>query len=146
MVKAVCDLVGCAIEDAVGCLLGDPIGMVNPIAILESLAFLRNLGQPLSLCVCVVPEVEEENQEDQSVETNNVEKNRELVGAVLHEDELTNVDSHHHKLNQLDGGHVFLPPQVLLIGRPHSTHSIVGVHEDVDTAVQHGMEGSHTTC
>jgi hypothetical protein len=46
---------------------------------------------------------------------------------------------------QLDGGHVFLPPQVLLIGRPHSTHSIVGVHEDVDKAVQHGMEGSHTT-
>lgn len=105
MVKAVCDPVGCAIKDAVGCLLGDPVGMVNTIgmvstvAILESLAVLRNLGQPLSLCVCVVPEVEEENQEDQSVETNNVEKNRELVGAVLHEDELANVDSHHHKLN-----------------------------------------------
>ncbi len=46
---------------------------------------------------------------------------------------------------QLDGGHILLPPQVLLVGRSHGGESIVGVHYDMDGAVQQGMEGSQAT-
>lgn len=47
---------------------------------------------------------------------------------------------------QLNGGHVLLPPEELLIGWAHSRQGIVGVHDHMDTAVQQGMEGSQTTC
>lgn len=47
----------------------------------------------------MVIKVEEKKQEDQSIQANDVEENRELVRAVFHEEKLTDMGSHHHKLN-----------------------------------------------
>lgn len=55
------------------------------------------------------------------------------------------MSGHHHKLNQLDGGHILFPPQVLLVGGSQCGESIVGVHDDMDDAVQEGVESSQTT-
>lgn len=46
--------------------------------------------------------------------------------------------------NQLDSGHVLLPPKVLLKVRSGCSEAVVGVHDDVDRRVHHGVEGTHS--
>lgn len=48
--------------------------------------------------------------------------------------------------NQLDGRHVFFPPQKLLEAWPCCRKAIVEVHDDMDSGVHHGVEGAHSTC
>lgn len=60
---------------------------------------LQHFGQPLSLGVGVVPEVEEEEQENQAVQADDVDEDRELVGAIRDEEILGDVAGHHHKLD-----------------------------------------------
>lgn len=77
----------------VGVSIHDSIGVVGPCL---SLQYFR---QPLTLGVGVVPEVEKEEQENQAVRANDVDKDGELVGAVLHEKVLGDVGGHHNKLD-----------------------------------------------
>lgn len=61
-----------------------------------------------------------------------------------------NDDTKHHRrstgrMYQLDGGHVFLPPQKLLEAWSSSREAVVEVHDDMDGRVHHGMERSHST-
>lgn len=60
---------------------------------------LQNFRQPLAFGVGVVPEVEEEEQENQAIQANDVDKDGELVIAVLHEEILGDVSGHHNKLD-----------------------------------------------
>lgn len=60
---------------------------------------LQHFRQPLALGVGVVPEVEEEEQENQAIQANDVNEDRELVWAVLHEEILGDVAGHRDKLN-----------------------------------------------
>lgn len=60
---------------------------------------LQYFGQPLAFGVGVVPEVEEEEQENQAIQADDVDEDRELVGAVLHEEILGDVGGHHNKLD-----------------------------------------------
>lgn len=71
----------------------DSIGVVRPCLILQ------NLWQPLALGVGVVPEVEEKEQENQAVRADDVDKDGELVWAVLHEEVLGDVGGNHDKLD-----------------------------------------------
>lgn len=47
--------------------------------------------------------------------------------------------------HQLNGSHVFLPPQEFLEAWSSSSKAIVEVHDDVDRAVHHSMERTHST-
>ena len=46
---------------------------------------------------------------------------------------------------QLNGGEVFLPPQVLLVVGAHSGQTVVRVHDNMDHAVEQGVECPHPT-
>lgn len=46
---------------------------------------------------------------------------------------------------QLNGSHVLLPPEKLLEAWSSSRQAIVGIHDDVNKRVHHGMEGAHST-
>lgn len=65
----------------------------------EACSILKGFGQPLTLGVCMVVEIEEKDQEYEPIQPNDVEEYWELVRAILHEKKLANVDGHHHKLN-----------------------------------------------
>lgn len=78
-------MVGVAVHDAV-CMVGPRLG-------------LQDFRQPLAFGVGVVPEVEEEEEEDEAVQTNDVDEDGELVGAVAHEEVLRDVRGHHDKLD-----------------------------------------------
>ena len=45
----------------------------------------------------------------------------------------------------MDGGEVLLPPQKLLVGRAQGRQAVVGVHDDVDDTVEHGVKRALTT-
>lgn len=77
----------------IGASIHDTIGVVSPRL------SLQHFRQPLALGVGVVPEVEEEKQENQAVQANDVDEDGELVGAVLHEEVLRDVSGHHNKLD-----------------------------------------------
>lgn len=64
---------------------------------------LQHLGQPFSLGVGVVPEVEEKEQENQAVQADDVDEDGKLVGAIRNEEILGDVAGHHNKL-YLGGG------------------------------------------
>lgn len=68
-------------------------------AIQEVCSILKDLGQPLTLSVCMVVKIKEKNQEYEPIQPDDVEEHRELVGALLHEEELANMSGHHQKLN-----------------------------------------------
>ena len=80
---------------------------VNAGIILKSFAILGMLWKPLAFDVSMEVEVEEEEQEHHSIEPNDVQEDGELVGTVLHEEDLADVDGHHHKLD-LGKGRAFL--------------------------------------
>lgn len=46
---------------------------------------------------------------------------------------------------ELDGGHVFLPPQIFLELRSRSRQEVVEIHDDMDTCVNHGVERPHSS-
>lgn len=121
------------------------VSIHNSVCVVSPRLSLQHFRQPLALGVGVVPEVEEEEQENQAIQANDVDKDGELVGAVLHEEILGNVAGYHDKLDQLDCSEVFLPPQVLLVAGTEGSQAIVRVHEDVDNTVQQSMKGSLAT-
>lgn len=75
-----------------GVAIHDAVGVVRPRA------RLQHFGQPLSLGVGVVPEVEEKEQENQAVQADDVDEDRELVVAIRDEEILGDVTGHHNKL------------------------------------------------
>lgn len=117
---------------------GGPIGL----AVEARLGVL--LGQPLSLHVCLVPEVGEEHKEEGAIHPDEVDEQGYLVVTAVHEVILGDVEGHHHKLNQLDGGHVLLPPEELLEAWSSRRQAVVRVHDDVDDAIHHGMERAYS--
>lgn len=50
-----------------------------------------------------------------------------------------------HWTYQLNSSEIFLPPQVLLVARAHSSQAIVRVHDNMDNTVKQGVECAHTT-
>lgn len=52
---------------------------------------MEYFGKSLALGVGVIVEVEEQDQEDQPIKTDDVEEDGELVGTLLHEEELADV-------------------------------------------------------
>lgn len=78
-------------------MIGIPIN--NSIGVVCPCLCLQNFRKPLALCVSVVPEVKEEEEEDQTIEADDVDENRKLIGAVLYEEILGDVGGHHHKLD-----------------------------------------------
>lgn len=75
------------------------VSIHNSIAVVCPCLILQYFRQPLALGVGVVPEVEEEEQENQAVRADDVDKDGELVGAVLCEEILGDVACHHNKLD-----------------------------------------------
>lgn len=45
----------------------------------------------------------------------------------------------------LQGGEIFLPPEILLKAGSEGTEQVVGVHDDVDKSVQQAEEGTVST-
>ena len=82
----------------VGVAVHDAVGVVSPGLV------LHRLGEPLALGVGMVPEVQEEQQEDEPVEANDVDEDRELIGAVLQKEILADMCGYHHKLDLQRGG------------------------------------------
>lgn len=121
------------------------VSIHNSVGVVCPCLSLQHFRQPLALGVGVVPEVEEEEQENQAVETDDVDEDGELVWAVLHEEILGDVAGYHNKLDQLNGREVFLPPQVLLVVGAHCRQAIVRVHDNVDDTVEQGVECTQTT-
>lgn len=78
-------------------MIGVPIN--NSIGVVRPCLCLQHFGKPLALSVSVVPEVKEEEEEDQTVEGDDVDEDRELIGAILDEEILGNVGGHHHELD-----------------------------------------------
>lgn len=78
-------------------MIGIPI--YHSIGVVCPCLCLQNFRKPLALCVSVVPEVKEEEEEDQTIEADNVDEDRKLIGAILHEEILGDVGGHHHKLD-----------------------------------------------
>lgn len=77
-------------------MIGIPIN--NAIGVVCPCLCLQNFRKPLALCVGVVPEVKEEEEEDQTVEGDDVDEDRKLIGAIL-EEILGDVGGHHYKLD-----------------------------------------------
>lgn len=71
----------------------DSIGVVRPCL------SLQHFREPLAFGVGVVPEVQEEKHENQAVQADDVDKDGELVIAVLDEEILGDVSGHHSKLD-----------------------------------------------
>lgn len=46
---------------------------------------------------------------------------------------------------QLNGSHVFFPPQILLEAWSSCSEAVVEIHDDMDSRVHHGMERPHST-
>lgn len=166
-----CRAVGGAVADSVALLVVFAIA-VHGCAVLA----LANVPfwQALTLHVSLHPEVGEEHKEEGSVHPDKVDDCGELVVTMVHEVILGCVKRHEHKLDlleenriknvsrtlsaglvtkhvekdayQLDGGHVFFPPQKLLEAWPSCRKAIVEVHDDMDSRVHHGMERAHSTC
>lgn len=57
------------------------------------------LGKPLAFRVGVVPEVEEEDEEDEAVESNDVDEYGILERTVFHEEVLANMTGYNDKLD-----------------------------------------------
>lgn len=131
--------VGVSIHLRVGFSAHDSVSVVRPCL------SLQHFGQPLASGVGVVVEVEKEEQENHAVRADDVDKDGELVRAVVQEEILADVGGDHHELDQLNGGEVLLPPQVFLVFWAHSTQSVVRVHNDVNNTVEESMECSQTT-
>lgn len=77
----------------IGISIHDAVGVVRPCL------SLKDLWQSLALGVGMVPEVEEEKQENQAVQADDVDEDWELVWAVLYEEILGDVAGYHNKLN-----------------------------------------------
>lgn len=75
------------------------VSIHNSVAVVCPGLILQHFRQPLALGVGVVPEVEEEEQENQAVGGDYVDKDGEIVGAVLYEEILGDMGRHHHKLD-----------------------------------------------
>lgn len=76
-------------------------------------------------------------------ESNAVSKHHHVhaVGKVtLGEEVVARVQEEQDKLDQLQGGQVFLPPQVLLHVRANGSQAVVRVHDDVDKRVDEADE------
>lgn len=61
--------------------------------------------------------------------------------VAVDEEQLEGVHHHQDELDHLDGGDVFLPPDVLLVLGSEGREQIVGVHDDVDEGVEEAEEG-----
>lgn len=70
----------------------------DAVVVLDLVCTPENFGKPLALGVCVIPEVEEQEEKDQAVEADDVNEDGVLIGAILHEEVLTNVSGDDHKL------------------------------------------------
>lgn len=46
--------------------------------------------------------------------------------------------------HKLDGGHILLPPEVFLETRSCSRESIVEVHDNMHSCINHGVKGAHS--
>lgn len=141
-------------------MIGVPIN--NSIGVVCPRLGLQHFRKPLALGVSVVPEVQEEEKEDQTVEANDVDEDGKLIGAILYEEILGDVGGHQHELDlnktenkvtlqkfntdthlfqrrrysyQLNGGEVLFPPQVLLVVGAHGRQPIVSVHDNMDHTV-----------
>lgn len=75
------------------------VSIHNSVAVVSPCLSLQHFRQPLALCVGVVPEVKEEEQENQAIQADDVDEDRELVGAVFYEEILGDVAGHHNKLD-----------------------------------------------
>lgn len=75
------------------------VSIHNSVGVVCPRLSLQHFRQPLAFGVGVVPEVEEEEQENQAIQADDVDEDRELVGAVLHEEILGDVAGHHNKLD-----------------------------------------------
>lgn len=140
-------------------MIGVPIN--NSIGVVCPCLGLQHFRKPLALSVSVVPEVQEEEKEDQTVEANDVDEDGKLIGAILYEEILGDVGGYQHELDlnktehkvtlqkfktdtslfsggdsyQLNGGEVLFPPQVLLVVGAHGRQPIISVHDNMDHTV-----------
>lgn len=70
----------------------------NSVGVVCPCLSLQHFRQPLALGVCVIPEVEKKEQENQAIQGNDVDEDGKLVGAI-HEEILGDVAGDHNKLD-----------------------------------------------
>lgn len=76
--------------------------------------------------------------------SNEVGKSNGII-AVISEEQLEGVYHHQNKLNHLQNGEIFLPPQIFLYFGSHSGQHVIGVHDDVHEGIQETEESRVTT-
>lgn len=134
-VSAAVLVVGGTVAGAVGGSMGDAIASAILVVFAILLAFIfgvRSSGavltllnvllrQPLTLHVCLDPEVGEKNEEEGSIHPDQVEDHGELVVAAVHEVILGCMERHEHKLGLLGRNHesakcsLYLSTYIILI-------------------------------
>lgn len=99
--------------------------MVYVIVVLLYGCVLQDLRKPFAFCVCVVPEVEEEDDEDDAIQSNDVDEYGVQVRTVFHEEVLANMTSYDDKLDlrresTSKNNSVSNPTQIGLVGSMNS--------------------------
>lgn len=136
------------------------IGVVVSIPVLNMLAICHHIdrfagrailfcpflcgGKTFALNVGLHPEVGEEEEEEDAVHQDQADPQGVLIVTLFHKVVLADVNGDQNELRELDSGHVLLPPQVFLEARPGSREAVVGVHDNMDCSIHHGMEAAHS--
>lgn len=73
--------------------------VVYVIVVLWSDCLLQDFRKTFAFCVCMVPEIEEEEEENDAVQSNDVHEQRKGVRTVFHEEVLADVNGYEDKLD-----------------------------------------------
>lgn len=73
--------------------------MVYAIVVLWHGCVLQDFRKPFAFCVCMVPEVEEKEEEDDAIQSNEVDEDGVRIRTVFHEVVLANMTRYHDKLD-----------------------------------------------
>lgn len=84
--------------------------------------------------VCSAIEISKQIQEDQCV--GNEEERQRLRHVATLGGNCDHISHNQNKLDQLNGGHILFPPQVLLVLWTHGGDHVIEIHNDVNARVK----------
>lgn len=102
----------------------------------------RRRGSRFTLLVCLNIEVAEQEVKHDRVHSDPPDKHFRVVA--FDEEKLESVEYHKNELHHLQGGQIFLPPEVRLYLGPEGGQKVVRVHHDMYKCVEHAEERAVT--
>lgn len=116
------------------------------LAVLLFRVLLVHLGflNHFILLVCLHIEVAEQEVKQDRVHSDPPDERLRVVA--VDEEKLESVDKHKDELHHLQGGQIFLPPEVRLYLGPEGGQKVVRVHHDMYKCVEHAEERAVTAC